>query len=83
MSQNTSKQKSDASFQAARQTLGRNVARLRKQAGLSQEQLALQINADQAYISRIEAAQLNPTLKTITELADTLGSDVQTLLADT
>lgn len=83
MSQNTSKQKPNTSFQAARQALGRNVARLRKQAGLSQEQLALQINADQAYISRIEAAQLNPTLKTITELADKLGTDLQTLLEDT
>lgn len=80
MSQNTSEQKSNASFQAARQALGRNVVRLRKQAGLSQEQLALQINADQAYISRIEAAQLNPTLKTITELADILKTDVRTLL---
>ena len=49
--------------------LGRNVKRLRKALNLSQEDLGLRIDADQAYISRIEAGNLNPTVESLSELS--------------
>lgn len=53
----------------------------RKANGLSQEELAMRIDADQAYISRIEAGQSNVTLETADAIASALGIDVAELLA--
>jgi transcriptional regulator with XRE-family HTH domain len=55
-----------------RQLFGENVKRLRQDAGISQEELAMRIGADQAYVSRLEAGQLNPTLETIGQIAAAL-----------
>ncbi|GAA6213216.1 helix-turn-helix transcriptional regulator [Hyphomicrobiales bacterium 4NK60-0047b] len=52
---------------------GSNVRDLRKLANISQEELALRLNADQAYVSRIEAGQMNVTLETIDEIAKALN----------
>jgi len=45
----------------------------RRETGISQEELAMRIGADQAYVSRIEAGQMNITLETVEELAKALG----------
>ena len=47
--------------------------------GISQEELALRIDADQAYVSRVEAGAVNVTLETIQQLADALETDVRGL----
>jgi transcriptional regulator with XRE-family HTH domain len=52
---------------------GSNVRDLRKLANISQEELALRLNADQAYVSRIEAGQMNVTLETIDEISKALN----------
>lgn len=36
---------------------------------VSQEELAMRIGADQAYVSRIEAGQMNVTLETVEQIA--------------
>ena len=69
MYQNTSK---TGVYKTAKALFGRNVKQVRKQLGMSQEALALKIDSDQAYISRIEGGQLNPTIETIAEIADAL-----------
>lgn len=51
--------------------------------GISQEELALRIDADQAYVSRIEAGAMNVTLETAQQLADALATDVAALFAST
>ena len=51
--------------------------------GISQEELALRIDADQAYVSRIEAGAMNVTLETAQQLADALETDVAALFAST
>jgi transcriptional regulator with XRE-family HTH domain len=43
--------------------------------GISQEELALRIDADQAYVSRVEAGAVNVTLETVQQLADALETD--------
>lgn len=49
--------------------------------GISQEELALRIDADQAYVSRIEAGAMNVTLETAQQLADALETDVAALFS--
>lgn len=52
-----------------RQLVGRNLARIRQQKGLTQEQLAERSGFSQQYISGVEQGQRNPTVVTIYELA--------------
>ena len=49
--------------------------------GISQEELALRIDADQAYVSRVEAGAMNVTLETAEQLAQALESDVAALFS--
>ncbi len=60
---------------------GLAVRRQRVDCGLSQEDLALRIGADQAYVSRVEAGQMNVTLETAEQIAAALGVDVSALFA--
>lgn len=54
------------------EALGTVVQRLRKQQGLSQEQLGHLINSGRTYISELERGQKGATLKTIFRLAEGL-----------
>lgn len=56
-----------------RKLVGRNAARLRGEAGLTQEQLAERSGFSQQYISKLEKGQRNPTVVTLYELAQGLG----------
>ena len=49
--------------------------------GISQEELALRIDADQAYVSRVEAGAMNVTLETAQQIAQALGTDVALLFS--
>ncbi|TPL00488.1 helix-turn-helix transcriptional regulator [Mesorhizobium sp. B2-4-14] len=52
--------------------VGLNIRKHRLNAGISQEEFAARMNVDQAYVSRLEAGQRNPTIKTIGEAASAL-----------
>lgn len=56
-----------------RKLVGRNAARLRNAAGLTQEQLAERSGFSQQYISDLERGRCNPTIVTLYELATALG----------
>ena len=56
-----------------RKLVGSNTARIRKEKGLTQEQLADRSGLTQQYISGIENGQRNPTIVAIYELASALG----------
>lgn len=56
-----------------RKLVGRNAARLRAAAGLTQEQLAERSGFSQQYISKLEQGRRNPTVVTLYELATALG----------
>lgn len=56
-----------------RKLVGRNAARLRRDAGLTQEQLAERSGFSQQYISDLERGLCNPTVVTLYELAEALG----------
>lgn len=49
----------------------------RKQAGLTQAELASRIGADKGYISRLERGMLNPTVSTLYRIASAMGYRVE------
>ena len=49
--------------------MGRNVRRLREQAGLSQEQLAFDAGMKRSYLSDLERGVRNPTVRALERLA--------------
>lgn len=56
-----------------RKLIGRNAARIRKERGLTQEQLADRCGLSQQYLSGLERGRRNPTIVTIYEIASALG----------
>jgi transcriptional regulator with XRE-family HTH domain len=56
-----------------RRLVGRNLARIRKANGLTQEALADRSGFSQQYLSGLEQGRRNPTIVTIYELAQALG----------
>ena len=63
-----------------RKLVGRNVARIRREQGLTQEQLSERAGFSQQYISGLESGQRNPTIVTVYEMAQALGVDHIALL---
>ncbi|MDR3451013.1 MAG: helix-turn-helix transcriptional regulator [Alphaproteobacteria bacterium] len=59
--------------------IGLNVRRHRMAAKISQEELAARMDADQAYISRLEAGHKNPTATTIEQIANALSIEAKML----
>jgi transcriptional regulator with XRE-family HTH domain len=55
-----------------RKLVGENCARLRRQRGLTQEQLAERSGFSQQYISDLERGKRNPTVVTLYEIAQAL-----------
>ncbi len=65
-----------------KQKFGQAVKLARQAANMSQEELAMRIDADQAYVSRIEAGQINATLETLHAIASALNVEVSSLFAN-
>ncbi|NPV24511.1 helix-turn-helix domain-containing protein [Bradyrhizobium aeschynomenes] len=63
-----------------RRLVGRNVLRIRKNKGMTQEKLAEISGFSQQYISGLEKGQRNPTVVTIYELSIALDVDYLELL---
>ena len=55
---------------------GKNLRKYRKQKGLSQEDLYLELELDGSYIGKVENAKLNITIDKIISIADFLGIEV-------
>jgi len=56
-----------------RKLVGRNFARLRRERGLTQEEVQERSGFSQQYLSSLERGRRNPTVITIYELAQALG----------
>ena len=63
-----------------RRLVGRNVLRIRKSKGITQERLAETSGFSQQYISGLEKGQRNPTVVTVYELSVALGVNFIELL---
>lgn len=64
-----------------RELVGRNFARLRREKGLTQEEVAARSGFSQQYISSLERGRRNPTVITLYELAQALGTSHVALVA--
>lgn len=62
--------------------LGARIARLRKRAGLTQEDLAERAGIGASYIARIETGSRHCTLDVLGAIADALGLPLHRLVAD-
>jgi transcriptional regulator with XRE-family HTH domain len=65
-----------------RRLVGRNVQRLRIEAGLSQAGLAERMGVDRAYVSGLELGQRNPTIVTLWHIAEALGVKLQSFFKE-
>lgn len=65
-----------------RKRLGRNVQRLRREKGWSQEELAEQTRLHRTYVSGIERGIRNPTATVLEQLARGLGCTIGELFSD-
>ena len=66
----------DEQKQQTRERIGQRIAILRKQAKMSQEQLAQAAGLQRTHVSRIEAGKYAVTLETIQAIAEALGMTV-------
>lgn len=69
-------------FEGIQTTLALNLRKIREERGLSQEDLALEADIDRTYVSQIERAACNPSLRVLHQLADVLGIQVNSLLQE-
>jgi transcriptional regulator with XRE-family HTH domain len=60
--------------------LGDNLRAYREAKGWTQKDLAFEVNMEPTYISKIELAKTNPTIKTIDLIATALGCTAADLL---
>lgn len=55
------------------QKVGKRIAELRKEAGLTQEQLAIKTNLDRTFIGYLEKGNRSPSVETSNKIARALG----------
>ena len=60
--------------------LGENLKKIRTKKDITQTQLAETLGVDKSFVSNIENGKTNPTLSTITNLAQALGVSTNELL---
>ena len=63
--------------QDERERIGREISELRKDAGLSQTDLAKKIGSDRSYISKIERGRQHISINVLTNIAAALGARVE------
>lgn len=59
-----------------RRVIGLNVVRLRRELGISQEELSFRSKRTRAYLSGLERGQRNPTAVTLDKIAAALGVSI-------
>lgn len=62
-------------------SLGRRIKALRRENGLTQTKLALMINVEQSYLSKLELGSRNPSLSMLSKIADAFGITLSELFS--
>lgn len=65
-----------------RKVVGLNVLRLRRERGISQEELSFRSGFGRAYLSGLETGKRNPTVVSLWEIASALGASPVDLLRE-
>jgi len=58
-------------------TIAKNITRIRKEKGITQEALAYQAGLNRAYIGYIERGERKPTLETLEKIAKSLKTNAK------
>lgn len=61
-------------------TVGKNIAEIRKQKGMTQENLANKLDLDRVSVAYMETGQRLPRITTLYVIAQTLGVDIRNFL---
>lgn len=61
--------------------LGKRIREIRKEKGISQVQLAAEVNKDQQSIQRLEAGKINPSIYYLSEISAGLNTPLSELLS--
>ena len=70
----------DPAMQDWRRIVGANIRRLRKDQGLTQEEVAFRAKIDLTYMSGIERGKRNPSLLVMVRIAKALSADLSDLI---
>lgn len=62
--------------------VGKNVHRMRREAGLTQEQLAFAAEIDLTYVGGIERGKRNPSIIVLARIAAALGKEPAQLISE-
>lgn len=62
----------DLEIQQVVEKVGQNLLKIRKEKGLSQQELALRSDIEKPYIRKIEKGRTNPTIKTLAKICFSL-----------
>jgi len=65
-----------------RKQFGRRIKQLRKERGMTQEQLALTANIERSYLGAIERGERSPTLDKISSIAKALKVSIEKLFRE-
>ena len=65
---------------SGREILARNLRRLRREKGVTQETLAQQTDLTQTYLSQVEAGKRNISIDNVEALANAFGISISALL---
>ena len=60
--------------------IGQNIARIRKERGLTQEDLCGMAEIDRSYLSEIENGKMNMTIKSLVMIAKSLKCDLSDII---
>jgi DNA-binding XRE family transcriptional regulator len=74
--------RAQAEARRGRKLLGKRLSRLRRETGLSQEELAARSGISRVTIARLEAGEQDPHYQTLCALAKGLGLPLEQLLVD-
>ena len=66
--------------EAFQKKLGKNIARIREEAGISQAELALRCDKDKQSLNRLEKGRINPSVYYLLEIARELKVPVKEVL---
>lgn len=67
---------------ATHKKLGTRIKELRKQLGLTQEDLAFAVGVDRSYMGFVERGEKNPTLSKLTKIAKSLDTSLSRLFVN-
>jgi transcriptional regulator with XRE-family HTH domain len=62
-----------------RKRVGANLQALRKESGLSQEEVAHRAAIHQTYLSGVERGKRNPSIMVLQRIAEAIGKDIEDL----